>query len=88
MKTPKPVPLHAEHVRYGLGDILAVRELDGGGVLVADVKFADGTQRTIRLAPEYWVSDISTLALPSTPATPKRKRTRAKPLEEQNATAA
>ena len=63
MKTVKPQPLHAEHIRYGLGEILSVRQLDGGGVFVADVKFADGTQRTIRLAPQYWVGDTTGLIL-------------------------
>jgi hypothetical protein len=62
VKTPKPKLRHAEHVRYGSGDVLAVRQLDSAGhVLVADVRFEDGSERTIRLLPEYWSSSIADL---------------------------
>ena len=64
---PKPVLRIADHIWFGPGQILSVRELDaGGGVFVADVKFEDAT-RTIRLLPEYWRSGILRLI-------PKRKR--------------
>src|SRR5437899_3018296 len=83
----KPKPLSAEHVRYGVGQVLSVRELDNaGGVFVADVKFADGTQRTIRLAPQFWVGDISNLISSPPPPPPKRvrraKKKRAEPEAE------
>ena len=60
MKT-KPKLIYADHVVYGRGRVRAVRQLDGGEVFVADVKFSDGTQRAIRLAPEYWHSDVTLL---------------------------
>lgn len=60
-----------DHKLYGTGTILAVRQLDSGAP-VADVKFADGTTRCIRLSQEYWTSDVSDL----TPTPPKVKRVR------------
>jgi hypothetical protein len=57
----KLAPRYAQHVRYGTAEIVAVRELGSSG-LVADVTFPDGTERTIRPAPEYWISDIQPLA--------------------------
>ena len=71
MRPPKPQPQYAEHIHYGRGEIRAVRELDKGG-FVADVQFADGSERTIQLAPQYWKSSVADL-LP-TPIKPKRSR--------------
>jgi hypothetical protein len=63
-------PQYAEHIRYGLGEIRAVRELDKGG-FVADVRFADGSERTIQLAPEYWKTSVARFR--PTPIKPKKK---------------
>jgi len=61
MTKVKPAPRIADHIRFGPGEILSVRELDsGGGVSVAEVRFEDAT-RTIRLLPEYWRSGILSL---------------------------
>jgi hypothetical protein len=39
-----------EHVRYGHGKVLVVRQVDGtANSFMADVKFADGTTRTLLL---------------------------------------
>lgn len=74
----KSKPQHfADHVRYGRGEILSVRELDsGGGIYVAVVRFADGTERCIRLSQEYWTSSIADLS-PTPPKPPKRVRKKA-----------
>ena len=70
MKKAKPQPRLADHRLYGRGEVLAVRELDnGGGVFVADIKFGD-SERTIRLAQEYWQTSIADLV--PTPPRPKR----------------
>ncbi|HKT87950.1 MAG TPA: hypothetical protein VJQ59_05915 [Candidatus Sulfotelmatobacter sp.] len=61
-RSEKSQPHFADHVRYGRGEVLSVRELDsGGGIYVAVVRFADGTERCIRLSPEYWHSPIADL---------------------------
>lgn len=74
MKKPTPQPHFADHVRYGRGEVLSVRELDsGGGILAAVVRFADGSERCIRLSQEYWTSSIADLA-PTPPKPPKRVR--------------
>ena len=59
MKKPKAEPRCADHVHYGRGMILEVRQLDGGvGVFVADLKFPDGSRRTIALDSRYWKSGM------------------------------
>lgn len=73
----KPPGVYADHVRYGRGRILAVHKLDDTK-LAADMRFEDGTLRTIRLDPAYWTSDIRGLV--PTPVVPK-KAIRAKPVE-------
>jgi hypothetical protein len=52
----KPQNYSVEHVVYGVGSLLHVHPLDGG-ILVAVAEFA-GVERTIRLAPEYFVTPI------------------------------
>jgi hypothetical protein len=62
----------AHHILYGVGEVLSVRALDSGG-LVADMKFPGGSDRTIRLLPQYWLTPIAGL-MPTAPAKPKRVR--------------
>jgi hypothetical protein len=64
MRKPKPAPVHATHARYGQCDLLAIRELDGG-VLVADVRFDDGAERTIQLDQRYWASPVVEMLPPA-----------------------
>jgi hypothetical protein len=45
MRRSKPVPTARRTYPLRYGEVIAVRELDGGG-LVADVKFLDGAERT------------------------------------------
>jgi hypothetical protein len=59
VKKPRPAPRHIEHARYGVGRVLAVRQIDGSDGFMADVKFADGISRTIRLEQPFWLSDIT-----------------------------
>ena len=75
MTKAKPQPLIADHVRYGRGEVLSVHTLDTG-ILAALVRFADGSERTIRLDPQYWHSSIADLA-PTPPPKPKRIRKKA-----------
>lgn len=78
-RKPNLQPHFADHVRYGRGEVLSVRELDsGGGILVAVVRFADGSERSIRLSQEYWTSSIADLT-PTPPKPPKRVRKKATP---------
>jgi hypothetical protein len=62
---------YAEHVRYGRGEIIEVRELDSGG-FVAVVRFPDESEKTLRLDPRYWTSDITSLK-PAAPAKRAKK---------------
>jgi hypothetical protein len=55
--TPKPQNRQVEHVVYGIGNLLHVRPLDDGS-LVAVVECA-GVDRTIRLAPDYFITPIA-----------------------------
>jgi hypothetical protein len=72
-----------EHVRFGEGKLLAIRQVDGSAnAYVVDVKFSDGTTRTLLLAQGYWVNDIK----PFLPEPPKRCRAaKAKPVLEVDA---
>jgi hypothetical protein len=64
-----------EHVRFGKGKLLAVRQIDGSANdFVVDVKFADGTTRTLLLTQHFWVNDIG----PFIPKTPKPHHVRVK----------
>ncbi len=65
VKTPKPEPRVVEHVRYGPGKVLGVRQLDNGDHAV-QVEFGDGTTRTLVLDQTFWVTSIRSL-LPSKP---------------------
>ncbi|MGA8441903.1 MAG: hypothetical protein WB762_03645 [Candidatus Sulfotelmatobacter sp.] len=48
-----------EHIRFGGGKLLAIRQVDGSANdFVVDVKFVDGTTRTLLLIQRYWVNDI------------------------------
>ncbi len=69
MKNCKPASRYAEHVRYGRGEVVAVRQLDSGG-FVADMKFGDGTERTLLIAAQFWPSGVPSLP----PAAPKKTR--------------
>jgi hypothetical protein len=66
-----------EHVRYGEGKLVWVRQLDSGDYVVS-VKFGDGAERVIQLRQQYWVSDIRDLIpepskpLAQTKPSPKR----------------
>jgi hypothetical protein len=61
-RKPKTSPRFIEHARYGLGRVLAVRQIDGSDDgYMADVKFADGTTRTLLLMQRVWISDIAGL---------------------------
>lgn len=66
---PKPVAVFGDHIHFGRGLVLAVRALDSS-VLVADVKFDDGAERTLTLAQQYWLTDVRSLT--PTPAKDKR----------------
>ena len=59
-RTEDHVKRYATHIYFGRGEVLEVRELDGG-IMVGVVLFGDGSQRTIRLLPEYWESDVASL---------------------------
>jgi hypothetical protein len=70
-----------EHARYGLGRVLAVRQIDGSDDgYMADVKFADGTTRTLLLMQRVWISDIAGL-IPE-PLKPRLAQIKAEPVEE------
>ena len=84
MTKAKSQPLIADHVRYGRGEVLSVHTLDTG-ILAALVRFTDGTERTIRLDPQFWHSPIADLA-PTPPKPPKRVRK--KPAQPAEAVAA
>jgi hypothetical protein len=66
-----------EHVRFGRGKLLAIRQIDGTHDYMADVRFADGTPRTLLLVQRYWLTDIRPL-LPNPPK-PRRARVKAVP---------
>lgn len=75
-KRSKPAARHIEHAVYGLGRVLAVRQIDGSdGDYMADVKFADGITRTLLLLPRFWLTDIATLI----PTPPKHRPVKAEP---------
>ncbi len=68
----KPPGVYADHVRYGRGRILAVHKLDNT-TLAADMKFDDGSERTLMLAQEYWLSNIKALKV-TPPKAPRAKK--------------
>jgi hypothetical protein len=68
-KISKPQPRLLEHVRYGEGKLVWVRQLDSGDCVVS-VKFGDGTERVLQLRQQYWISDIASL-IPALTPTPK-----------------
>lgn len=59
-KAPKPQLHTIEHVRYGEGKLVFVRQLDSGEH-IALVKFGDGVERILRLRQQYWLTDIAPL---------------------------
>lgn len=67
-----------EHVRYGRGVILELRQLDGGEYAAA-VRFGDRVVRVLRLEQRYWVTNVASL-LPAPPK-PERRAARKKPVE-------
>lgn len=70
-KKPKAELRHIEHVRFGIGRVLVIRAIDGSeGGYKADVKFADGTVRTLLLIQRFWLTDITSLI----PQLPKLRR--------------
>jgi hypothetical protein len=80
-RKPKAAPRHIEHVRYGMGRVLAVRQIDGSDDgYMADVRFADGTVRTLLLVQRVWISDIAPL-IPEPPK-PRLAQVKAEPVEE------
>ncbi|MGA7766014.1 MAG: hypothetical protein WCA27_07280 [Candidatus Sulfotelmatobacter sp.] len=84
---PKPEKLKlervVEHVRYGKGKPIEIRQLDDGGHAVV-VKFGDGAKRVLRLEQRYWVSNIASLIPP--PPKPARRASKKKALDiEENA---
>ena len=61
-RKPKSAPRFIEHVRYGLGRVLGVRQIDGSANdFVVGMKFGDGSTRTILLLPHLWLCDIQNL---------------------------
>lgn len=78
---PKEAPLEPrllEHVRYGLGKLIGVRQLDNGDYAVV-VKFGDGATRVLRLEQRYWVTNIASLI-------PARRAAKAKAVEVEEIT--
>jgi hypothetical protein len=77
---PQPQNRSVEHRVYGVGNLEYVRSLDDGSY-VAVVTF-NGVERTIRLAPEYWITKLSEImALAphlSPPPAPKVVKTESK----------
>jgi hypothetical protein len=69
-RKPKAAPQSIEHVAFGVGRVLAVRQVDGTNGYIADLKFHDGVSRTIRLDQVFWVNDIN----PLIPMPPKPRR--------------
>jgi hypothetical protein len=81
VRKPKAAPRHIEHVRYGMGRVLAVRQIDGtDDGYMADVRFADGITRTLLLVQRVWISDIAGL-IPEPPK-PRLAQIKAEPVEE------
>lgn len=80
---PEKVKLErvVEHVRYGKGKPIEVRQLDNAEYALV-VKFGDGVERVLRLEQKYWLSNIASL-IPAPPAPPKpaRRAAKAKALE-------
>lgn len=70
LKAPTPEPRVLEHVHFGHGKLVGLRQLDNGDRTV-QVEFGDGATRTIRLDQSYWITPISEL-LPA-PPTPIRR---------------
>lgn len=54
---PQPQNRQVEHRVWGIGNLLHVRPLDGG-MFAAVVNF-NGVDRTIRLAPDYFITPIA-----------------------------
>jgi hypothetical protein len=80
-RKPKSAPRFIEHAHFGLGRVLAVRQVDGSADdYMADVKFADGTTRTLLLIQRVWISDIAGL-IPEPPK-PRLAPIKAEPVEE------
>jgi hypothetical protein len=79
-KVSKPEPRLLEHVRYGQGKLVCVRQLDSGDYVVV-VQFADGAERVIRLDQSFWTSDIASL-IPA-PTKPRRQVREPKPVEAE-----
>jgi hypothetical protein len=57
---PRPEFRVLEHMRYGQGKLVSVRQLDYGDY-VAVVRFGDGTERSLQLCQRYWLSNIASL---------------------------
>ena len=84
---PKPKKLKlehvVEHVRYGKGKPIEIRQLDNAEYAVV-VKFGDGTKRVLRLEQQYWISNIASF-IPAPPK-PTRRAAKAKALEIEEIT--
>jgi hypothetical protein len=76
VKTPKPEPRLVEHVHFGRGKVLGVRQLDNGDH-AATVRFSDGTERVLQLQQRFWLTDTATLI----PVPPKPSRRKPLPVE-------
>jgi len=80
-RKPKSAPRFIEHARYGLGRVLAVRQIDvSANDFVVDIKFGDCSTRTILLLPHWWLCDIQNL-IPQPPK-PRSAPIKAEPVEE------
>jgi len=60
-RKPKSAPRFIEHVHFGLGRVLALRQIDGTNNYMADIRFGDGSTRTLLLIQRVWISDIAPL---------------------------
>jgi hypothetical protein len=72
---PQPQNRSVEHRVYGIGNLLHVRALDDGS-LVAVVTF-NGVDRTIRLAPEYFITPIAEIMKLAPPPAPRAVKPKA-----------